>query len=300
VVPKDVLADLPAFVAVANRLSFRAAAEALGQTPAALSKAIGRLEARVGEPLLIRTTRRVELTQAGALLRVRAVEALALISDGLSAASTGPTVVGPVRVSASALLLPVIAPRLATLWHRHPGLAVTLAATDDGAWSGRPADLVLRLRPPATVPYGAESRRTAVLGALPQVTVAAPAYVALRGMPAAGDDPARHRWLHHAPDLSAVPEAARPQAALVTPDVAALMAACLAGAGMMRTIRVLVAAPLATGQLLAMPDRDDTTPLLVTVAQVAQGDEGTRASLVLAEAAQALGLPLPPELAPPE
>src|ERR1700722_15508308 len=53
------LADLTAFVAVADRLSFRAAAPQLGVTPSALSHSMRQLEERLGVRLLNRTTRSV-------------------------------------------------------------------------------------------------------------------------------------------------------------------------------------------------------------------------------------------------
>ncbi len=62
------LADLTAFVAVADRLSFRAASERLGVTPSALSHTIRQLEERLGARLLQRTTRSMSLTDAGSRL----------------------------------------------------------------------------------------------------------------------------------------------------------------------------------------------------------------------------------------
>ena len=53
------------FLAVARHRSFRRAAAALGVTPSAVSQAVRALEARIGAPLLARTTRSVGLTEAG-------------------------------------------------------------------------------------------------------------------------------------------------------------------------------------------------------------------------------------------
>src|SRR6202171_6120348 len=59
------LADLTAFVAVADRLSFRAAASQLGVTPSALSHSMRQLEERLGVRLLHRTTRSGSVTDGG-------------------------------------------------------------------------------------------------------------------------------------------------------------------------------------------------------------------------------------------
>src|SRR5436190_5851897 len=59
-------AGLEEFMAVAEHGSFRGAAALLRVTPAAVSQSIKALEARVGVPLLARTTRSVGLTEAGA------------------------------------------------------------------------------------------------------------------------------------------------------------------------------------------------------------------------------------------
>lgn len=66
------------FVAVAEELHFSRAAERLFIAQQALSRDIRRLEERVGTPLLRRSTRAVELTDAGARLLPRAREILAL------------------------------------------------------------------------------------------------------------------------------------------------------------------------------------------------------------------------------
>src|ERR1700682_5563590 len=77
------LADLKAFVAIADSLSFRAAASHLGVTPSALSHTMRLLEQRIGVRLLHRTTRSVSPTDAGLRLLERLRPAIEQIGDAL-------------------------------------------------------------------------------------------------------------------------------------------------------------------------------------------------------------------------
>src|SRR6266852_3660690 len=77
------LADLTAFAAVADHLSFRAAASQLGVTPSALSHSMRQLEERLGVRLLNRTTRSVSLTDAGRRLLERLQPAMSQIAGAL-------------------------------------------------------------------------------------------------------------------------------------------------------------------------------------------------------------------------
>jgi DNA-binding transcriptional LysR family regulator len=63
--PRDNIADLTAFLAVAREQSFTRAAAQLGVSQSALSQTIRALETRLGLRLLSRTTRSVTLTDAG-------------------------------------------------------------------------------------------------------------------------------------------------------------------------------------------------------------------------------------------
>jgi len=67
----DVL-GLQAFISIAERGSFRAAASHLNLSQTALSHRIRKLEESLGTPLLLRTTRQVSLTAAGTALLPRA------------------------------------------------------------------------------------------------------------------------------------------------------------------------------------------------------------------------------------
>lgn len=77
----DYLADVEAFVTVVEKGTLSAGAVALGTTPSVLSRAISRLEARLGVQLLRRTTRRLNLTDAGTLYLEQSRSAFALIDD---------------------------------------------------------------------------------------------------------------------------------------------------------------------------------------------------------------------------
>src|SRR4029077_1852737 len=77
------LANLTAFVAVADQRSFRAAATRLEVTPSALSHTMRQLEERLGVRLLHRTTRSVSLTDAGLRLLQRLQPAMGQISGAL-------------------------------------------------------------------------------------------------------------------------------------------------------------------------------------------------------------------------
>ncbi|PSD30206.1 LysR family transcriptional regulator, partial [Stenotrophomonas maltophilia] len=62
---KTTLDEMQAFLAVIDSGSISAAAEQLGQTPSGVSRALGRLEDKLGITLLTRTTRRLHLTAEG-------------------------------------------------------------------------------------------------------------------------------------------------------------------------------------------------------------------------------------------
>ena len=72
---KENLNDLQAFVVVARERSFTRAAAQMGMSRSALSHAMLALEARLGVRLLIRTTRSVSTTEAGARLLDTVAEA---------------------------------------------------------------------------------------------------------------------------------------------------------------------------------------------------------------------------------
>ncbi len=73
------LDQLRYFLQVAESRSFTRAAEALSISQPALSRSVQRLEDELGVPLLIRKTRRVEMSDAGKVLKIRAEQILAIV-----------------------------------------------------------------------------------------------------------------------------------------------------------------------------------------------------------------------------
>ena len=124
------LANLTAFVAVAERRSFRAAASQLGVTPSALSHSMRQLEERLGVRLLHRTTRSVSVTDAGLRLldRLRpAIEQIAGALENLNEERQRP--MGRLRIyavhlAAAAVVAPIWARFLSTYPEIHLELAV--------------------------------------------------------------------------------------------------------------------------------------------------------------------------------
>jgi DNA-binding transcriptional LysR family regulator len=123
------LDQLRIFVAVADRLHFTRAAEALGLTQSAVSAAVATLEERYGVALFHRVGRRVELTSDGTLFLAEARSVLASARhaeealSGLSGLTRGRLLLMGSQTTATYWLPPLIhAFRLS-----YPGIAVTLA-----------------------------------------------------------------------------------------------------------------------------------------------------------------------------
>jgi DNA-binding transcriptional LysR family regulator len=181
-VRRDQLDGVVAFLRVAERRSFTAAAAELGVTPAAVSHTIKQLEARTGVALFARTTRDVGLTEAGRRFLDHARPGLAQLTEAFEAARRlGNTPSGLLRLNVPRVALPgLVQPLLAEFCTAHPGVEVEIAVEDrniniveEGFDAGirlgelLEADMVaIRLTPPL---------RCAI--------VAAPAYLERRGRP---------------------------------------------------------------------------------------------------------------------
>src|SRR5712675_2716900 len=125
------LADLTAFVAVADQLSFRAAASRLDVTPSALSHSMRQLEERLGMRLLNRTTRSVSVTDAGLRLLERlrpAISEIAGAIEDLNQQRQRP--LGRLRVYAIHLAAAVIVPIWARFLSTYPEVPLAPAVRE--------------------------------------------------------------------------------------------------------------------------------------------------------------------------
>ncbi|MCZ2498090.1 LysR family transcriptional regulator [Xylophilus sp. Kf1] len=126
---KENLADLQAFVAVAQARSFTRAAAGLGLSRSALSHAMTAFEARLGVRLLARTTRSVSVTDAGARLLAVAASRIADIEAELVAlAGLRDRPAGTVRITAhDHAIATVLWPRLLPLLRAYPDIRVDIS-----------------------------------------------------------------------------------------------------------------------------------------------------------------------------
>jgi DNA-binding transcriptional LysR family regulator len=126
------LAQLPIFMAVAELRSFTAAARRLRLSTSAASQAIARLETELGVMLLHRTTRSVNVTEAGARLLEEVAPALRAASDALANAKTERQgLSGSLRLNVPRIACRVGLPHvLAEYARRHPEVRVEVAVED--------------------------------------------------------------------------------------------------------------------------------------------------------------------------
>jgi DNA-binding transcriptional LysR family regulator len=125
---REEMADLTAFVVVAEERSFTKAAAKLGMSQSALSQIVRRLEASLGLALLNRTTRSVAPTEAGARLLNTMAPALQSLDDSLASLSDlRGKPAGSLRItSVEHASMSLLAPALARLMPDYPDLSVEI------------------------------------------------------------------------------------------------------------------------------------------------------------------------------
>ncbi|AZC51965.1 LysR family transcriptional regulator [Pseudomonas chlororaphis] len=189
----ELLNDMALFVEVVKARSFRRAAEAMEMPNSTLSRRISGLEKAIGLRLLHRTTRKIELTEAGQLYFDRCkriVEEARLAHEQLGEMLARPS--GLLRAS-----LPVdfatiyLAPLIAEFAGRYPGISFDFDLTPRQVdLISEPVDLVIRMGEPPSSNLIARK-----LASLPRYLYASPAYLERFGEPAHPRELAGHECL---------------------------------------------------------------------------------------------------------
>jgi DNA-binding transcriptional LysR family regulator len=176
----DRLLELTAFVRAAETGSFSRVAREFRVSQPSVSRMVASIEARLGVKLLLRTTRKVTPTEAGAVFLERARQILGDLDDAENAARGVDSLGGVLRIAMSgAFGTREVIPSLPAFLAQHPQLRAELLMsdrTDDLIAEG--ADVALRLGPLGDSGFGAR-----LLAKAPRLAVAAPAYLAERGTP---------------------------------------------------------------------------------------------------------------------
>jgi DNA-binding transcriptional LysR family regulator len=172
---------LVVLAAVADARSFGRAAERLGMTQSGVSKAIAKLESRLGTRLVHRTSRAVELTDEGRALYERVVQHLAGIGEAAAETSKSRDAVrGRLRVNIDPLFSRVVlSPKLSEFLLQNPQMELRLETRDRiGDLVSDGFDLAVRFGEPT--PSALIARR--ILDAR-ILTVASPIYIDRHGRP---------------------------------------------------------------------------------------------------------------------
>lgn len=186
--------EMEVFVLAAELKSFSAAGRKLRLSPSAVSKLVTRIEDRLGARLLVRTTRRLELTPEGEVYLGRARGILSAIAETERIVAEGARVVprGPLRINASVgfgerYILPLVPSFLA----RYPEIELDLTLTD-GVIDviGERTDVAIR-----SGPLRDSSLKARKLLESRKVVIASPDYLARHGMPQRPADLAAHNCL---------------------------------------------------------------------------------------------------------
>jgi DNA-binding transcriptional LysR family regulator len=184
------LSNVGVLAAVIEGGSFARAADALGLSPSGVSRAVARLEARIGVRLLDRTTRSLSLTDEGRLLYANVNPLVVGIEDAVTRATgSSGSVQGRLRVNTDAFTSRLLlAPHIGRFLELYPELSLELIARDQlGDMVAEGFDIAVRFgEPPSSSLVARKLLETRT------VTVATPVYLEQHGRPRKPSDLADH------------------------------------------------------------------------------------------------------------
>jgi len=252
-VPFDgrILSGVSVLAAVVEGGSFVKAADLIGITDSGVSRAIGRLEARLNVRLLDRTTRSVTLTDEGRRFYEEVKPHLSAIEDAAAVASGAASAVrGRLRID------------IDPFFELYPELSIELVTSEHiGDLVSEGIDLAIRFGQPRLSSLVARK-----LVEAPILTVASPRYLKNHGKPAHPSELHRHRCLQFLDPYSGRPfewEFVRGQESVEVPtsgpltftDPKSMLQECVAGTGIAQIIGWGIGSLLTSGELVDLfPD----------------------------------------------
>jgi DNA-binding transcriptional LysR family regulator len=264
---RRLLNGVSVLAAVVETGNFARAGKAQGLTPSAISRAVARLEARIGIRLFDRNPRAVVLTDEGRRFHAQVAPLLTGIEEAAEeAAGASATVRGRLKLNLDPWFARIVlAPRLPELTARYPQLSLELLVSNhrEDMMAGG-VDLAVRFGPPD--PSALIARKILETRI---ITCASPGYLARRGTPKVPQDIPNHEAL-----LFRDPQSGRPfgwefhrrknvveipvDGSVVMDDPSAALAACEAGLGLFQSFELGLAPWLASGKLVqVLPEWSD-------------------------------------------
>jgi len=186
--------EVEVFIRVAESGSFSRAAKELGLSQPSTSRIVTGLETRLGVKLLLRTTRNVAITEAGAAFLERARQAAADLEDAEDAARGVDSLRGTIRLAVPIVYgTQSVIPALPGFLERHPDLRVEITMRDERQnLVAAGVDVAIRMGALEDSTFGARQ-----IASVARVLVASPGYLARRGMPTKPEELALHDALLH-------------------------------------------------------------------------------------------------------
>lgn len=254
----DKFTAMQVFVAVVDRGSQSAAADALALSRPVVSRYLAELEAWAGARLLHRTTRRLSLTAAGEELLPRCRQVLASVDDMQAAVATSDDAPrGLLRLTVSTSFGQAqLAAAVAAYVQRHPAVSVDMVMLDRAVnLIDERIDLAIRIT--NDLDPNLIARRLTVCRS---VVCASPAYLQTHAAPRQVEDLSRHNCLTHSyfgKSLWHFERQGEPVAVAVSGNISSnetpsLVQAALAGAGIAMVPTYLAAPLVRSGQLVAL------------------------------------------------
>lgn len=259
----QLLEGVDVMAAVVDTLSFGAAAEMLDMSQSGVSRAIARLEKRLGIRVFDRTTRSVRLTDEGREFYEQVmplIGALAEVTGG--AAGDGQTLRGKLRVNVDPLFASqVLGPRLGAFMDKHPELEIELRSRDElGDLISDGFDLALRFGHPQS-----SSMIARKLFDTRVFDMASPEYLRRFGYPQTPQEleQAPHRCILFREPLTGKPFAwefhqgkkkvmIQPRGMLTVNDAETAFSTCLAGLGVAQIFELGSEEYVASGRLVPL------------------------------------------------